>query len=338
MLESFTTVIPTMRGSRRGTLRPAAHASHGLLLVENQGADDCALSRIYDELELYLQAADITQLRLILQRTSRAASVVEVLAGISTLRSLGLDRILVIAFTDDARSSAESAAAARDSFLEAVVAHAASTPDIPQTIESLIATVRQVVDSVVGVALLVAPSPADRPALRLISSGEDLSGQCGPLATAAGQDGHTAPQRLIVPLPAGGGETTTALTRLYTWATNVVQMDRQAPAESAYTNAPPVQDGRFWQGASHWLDDQWRTIVEAFSQRTPEQAKRMRAYLRSGDSGAEDASMQAARRAWRYLDGQARQEWLTACSQLFAFTAEHAGILARRQSDLQAHG
>jgi hypothetical protein len=59
---------------------------------------------------------------------------------------------------------------------------------------------------------------------------------------------------------------------------------------------------------------------------------------RGADGGTVDASMQAARHAWRYLDAQARQEWLSACSQTFTFMAERAGILARRQIDLRAHG
>ncbi|HEV2461819.1 MAG TPA: hypothetical protein VGS80_25970 [Ktedonobacterales bacterium] len=338
MLESFATVVPTVRGVRRGTLRPAAHARYGLLLVENQGTPGAVLARIYDELELYLQAADITQLRLSLQRSSHAASVIEVLAGISTRRSLGLDRILVMASADSASASTESAAAARDSFLEAVVAHASTAPDMVQTIESLIATVRQVADSVVGVALLVTQPPAHRPTLRLLSSEEDSEDQRVPLATAARQDTPTAPHRLVMPLPTGKLEATPALTRLYTWATKVVQAEIQAPAESAFACRPSVRADAGWEEAAHWLDQHWLAIVDAFSRRAPERAQRVRAYFRCADGGTVDASMQAARHAWRYLDAQAQQEWLSACSQTFTFMAERAGILARRQIDLRAHG
>src|SRR5262245_46777306 len=157
MLDAFEVLMPAFKERVRGRLRPVLGASCGALLLDGAAPNGSLVPALYDELELYLQAAGISCLRVSGRPdgsvTRRAR---ELLASVIQLRSIGVERVILVVYSNIPLPSVEHASTdTLVDFLGQVIEQSATMSGMLGAVRSLVASVRVVADSVVGVATLV---------------------------------------------------------------------------------------------------------------------------------------------------------------------------------------
>jgi hypothetical protein len=71
-----------------------------------------------------------------------------------------------------------------------------------------------------------------------------------------------------------------------------------------------------------WLEEQWQLLLAMLELRAPDRVEQIGSLTEQGDGGRPRA-VAAARSAWRFLDMEARRDWLRICSEMF--TVESTG-------------
>lgn len=325
MLDTFNVLMPTLKHPIRGRVRPVLGARCGVILLQG-GVSTETISLFCDELELYLQAAHITCLSIPGNRSSGVAwRARELLAGVTQLRSIGIDRVVLVVISDMRLPDLESTQSnTLLDLLGALVNQSPTMPSLLKAVRSLVMSVRIVAESVAGVATLaptysthaVSQNKRRQPAsLRLMRPNEVTrpSPDCAERHDAALASQGSQPAILFaLPDPLDAQHTrqrAELLGKLYTWITTTLDV---RPSARQMQDVDLVMGG--WQDTAHWLETRWAAIVQASIARA--QANRDKLQTKLQGSGGFSV-IHAAQEAWPYLDIQARLEWLRACAQVF---------------------
>jgi hypothetical protein len=317
-------------------LRPVLGARCGALLLDGGAASGSFHASLYDELELYLQAAGITCLRVPGQPYEGVARHArELLASVNQLRSIGVERVILIVSSDTTLPDpAHASSDALAHFLGFIAEQSQTMPALLRAVRSLVTGVRIVADSVVGVATLVPAYSAPivrrtrrkRASLRLMRPQAELDGTGDALDGDIAQPTLSRPA-LLLALPDAKDlrqdrRRADVLSRLYSWTVAVSGIKAQ-PAASLSNNTTDVELGieaHGWHDTLAWLDEQWDEILGMMIDRKPGfDANLPTTFPKSGHISA----LSQARAAWQYLDNEARLRWLLVCTQ--AFAASHNG-------------
>ncbi|HEX6799155.1 MAG TPA: hypothetical protein VF116_15710 [Ktedonobacterales bacterium] len=350
MFEVLPVVIPTLRDVARGTLRPAeppndaaatAAARTAVILMDARSAGMPALGALYDELELYLQAANIASLRLHRRGESAVTQMFDILASVTLLRSHGCRRvILLVAAEGTFRSWEQSRAETLASLLDLVrLQHSGTARELIGAIADLVKTIRIVADSVAGVATILVPASSSHGPR--VPHGAQATWQASAAAREASTQPARSPKALVLPLREGDGHVS-AVSQLYLWChalageTPTVShatkwtADEVLPTMALDRSAARIRlraIGTEFHEALKWLDEQWSAIFDEMARQSPHAAAHILA--------AEAAHLQttarqscvvvgqthlriASRAAWKYLDASMRLKWLDMCHRAFA--------------------
>jgi hypothetical protein len=326
MLDAFDVVMPALKERVRGSLRPVFGGKYGAVLLDTAQANGPFLAALYDELELYFQGAGVTTLRLMGQHERGVAHRTrELLASVMLLRSIGVEQVILIVSADTPLPDpSQVATATMADFLRIVAERGQTLPDVFQAVRSLIAGIRVVADSVIGVATLVSADASQhdrdtrrkRPPLQLVRSGDDEAAT-SPFATEAMPPVLARPTLLLrVPDLADAAQSrrrAELLARLYNWVTAEAETRTSARVSRADASIEASFDG--WHSRLVWLEERWREICEAALTRAPARGAELHEFIHPERHGN---TLHAARDAWPYLDSQARLEWLWACAHVFS--------------------
>lgn len=352
MFDEFPVVVPALDRRVQGYLHPVENPRAGVLLLDGTGASVPLVPRLFAELELYLQAAGLVTLRLSISPEAKLSKRVGgILGGVALLRSMGAVRVLVITSALNAGSSWEEARSGTLAEFMALAEQGRSLPDIIRIIRDLMTTIRDVADSAVGIATLVAPPRSDgaRGALETPKEKCDKPVRLHEV-TSDGTPDEPAPalSTLLLPLPPSCDDAAVApavvslVAQLYCWSVALAN----AQSEPVLARRDPVVDGAdgeavtgggelvagglragrtvmagttraAWTTRLRWADEQWAEVLRRFSARAPARAASTGTaeWLR-GDQPP-GSSLRAARTLWPMLDGEARHTWLRVCSRLF---------------------
>jgi hypothetical protein len=331
MLEAFDVLMPAFNDRVRGRVHPVLGARCGALVLDGGVTSGSLHASLYDELELYLQAAGITCLRVPGQPYEGVARHArELLASVNQLRSIGVERVILIVSScttlpDPAHASSDALA----DFLGFIAEQSQTMPALLRAVRSLVSGVRIVADCVVGVATLVPAysTPVSRRARRKRASLRLMSPQAELDGTSDAFNADTVPPTqsrpaLLLALPdpkdpRQGRRHVDVLSRLYGW-TVAVSGIKEEPAALCPNTSIDVESGieaNGWHDTLAWLDEQWDEILGMMIDRKPDfDANLQTAFPKSGHSSA----LGQARAAWRYLDNEARLRWLAVCAHAFA--------------------
>lgn len=98
-----------------------------------------------------------------------------------------------------------------------------------------------------------------------------------------------------------------------------IERERKMIASAAQTTVTSCESMRQIRlKACRWRDILWQSVLEDLAERDPAAARAARAATppRRGACSASGASTQAAALAWRYLDYEARKDWLWICTAM----------------------
>lgn len=98
-----------------------------------------------------------------------------------------------------------------------------------------------------------------------------------------------------------------------------IERERKMIASAAHTTVTSCESMRQIRlKACRWRDMLWQTVLEDLAERDPDAARAARAATlpRWRACSASGASTQAAALAWRYLDYEARKDWLWICTAM----------------------
>lgn len=345
MFEALPVVIPTLRDVARGTLRPAASVPRDLvataelpgemptaaILLDAATPSSATTGALYDELELYLQAAHIESLRLHRRRRGTTAQMLDILACVTLLRSRGCRRVILILAVEGAVPPWEpSRAETLAGMLKVVRRHHSSTAtELIGAIEDLVKTIRSVADTVIGVATV------------LVSPSVSLAAEAprGPRAAAAvAAPAPHSPQALTLAIARGDSQVS-AVSQLYLWCCSLAgqgpttqqaaervldDADAPAPGVSSIPARPAMvaqlsEIGAAFQTALRSLETQWDTLMGDVAHHAPHTAARaLAAAALQPDAMAQARFRVASLESWRFLDLPTRLKWLDVCQQTFA--------------------
>lgn len=333
MLDALHVVVPTLDRRLPGVLRPVAGPRAGVLLLDGTGAQAPLVSRLYAELELYLQSMDLVTLRLTIAPGAKMNRRVSgVLGGVSLLRSMGAAHVLLITSALDPIATREEVSAGTLDSMVDLATQGHALPEIIQIVRDLTITIRDVADSVIGVATLLAHptfAPTSPPLVRLRKRTFETAEEAAPAAS---------PPALLLSLPSAGpgngrddghgraaqAATAQLVTQLYSWSLALTYPEREThisrtllPATGA---APASQVRANWSSRRRWMDQQWEELLTQLAARAPESAARAREIGRRRSEHRGDGwSQRASRDAWEHLDGEALAAWLQVCSKVFSY-------------------
>lgn len=303
MPHSVPVLVPTLRGRTSAQLYRAeadAHARLGAVLVAMPGAWVTPVTRVYDELALYLRAAGIGVLSLSGSSVDATAHATELLGSVSLLQSLGASRVVLIAGGADGTAPlTDTPDAALAGLLDLITARASSPRAYAQLIAELVDTIRSAVDVVAGIARLV-PCPVH------------------PVSPA------DAAAVLTVALPSQGEPSgiVDAIAQLYSWAVPLLRSPEPASpagdepiADPAAGGSGEPPTGRVSQAIHHELERAWHDVVLGLERRAPRRAQRIHGLSARERQAGSATSIYG--RAWIYLDQQARLDWIAACARVF---------------------
>ncbi|HEV8193355.1 MAG TPA: hypothetical protein VGP82_17975 [Ktedonobacterales bacterium] len=333
MLDAFDVLMPAFRDRVRGKLRPVLGSRCGALLLDGT-AGRSGSAALYDELELYLQAAGITCLRVSgLPYEGVARRARELLASVTQLRSLGVERIILIVSSDNTlpdRVHASSDTLA--DFLSFIVEQSQTMTALLRAVRSLVSGVRVVADSVVGVATLVpaystsAPGHAGRKrsSLQLMRPQAQLDATSEVLDAAPSPPAQNRPV-LLLDLPdvkdaRQSRRRVDVLSRLYGWSISVSGIEAEPAAflPDDSLGVEPGVEANGWHDIMAWLEEQWNKILDTKINRKPDVDADFQVFLHRS---SHVSVLSQARETWRYLDNETRLQWLAVCAQ--AFTASY---------------
>lgn len=163
MGESLQVLVPTLRAPLRGVL----HAAHGcrtaVLLIDNLEPRYPAVHKLFTELVLYLESAGITSLQFPGHAEDTTEHMIDLLGGVSFLRSLGWERVVVMVATRGEIGPWEIVRGETlANLLTTLRAREASLPNFITALQDLVATIRVATESVVGVAVVLASEQPQR--------------------------------------------------------------------------------------------------------------------------------------------------------------------------------
>lgn len=337
MFDAFDVVVPTLDRRLSGVLRPVDGPSAGVLLLDGTGKRAPLVPGLFDELELYLQAIGLVTLRVSISPSAQMSKRVSVVLGsVSLLRSMGATRVLLITSALDTLATREEIRASTLAGLVDLAAQDHALPEIIRIVRDLTSTIRDVADSVIGVATLLAcptsapaPLPLMRPPARkrTFKAIDKVVDDAIPLAS---------PPALLLALPSGNDQQETPaatvqfVSQLYSWSLALTHPERETkiphtllPSDGA-TDHPGNKDESTtlvradWFTRRRWMDAQWDVLLAELAARAPEAAARAEACGRKHRAQGDGWSLRAARSAWLHLDGKARSTWLQVCSRGFA--------------------
>ena len=335
MLDAFQVVVPTLDRRLPGVLRPVEGPRAGVLLLDGTGALAPLVSRLYAELELYFQSMDLVTLRLSIAPGAKMNRRVSgVLGGVSLLRSMGAEHVLLITSAFDPIATREEVSAGTLDSMVDLATQGHALPEIIRIVRDLTTTIRDVADSVIGVATLLARptptlAPMSRPPVLLRKRASETAEETAE-ETADGAAPAASPPALLLSLPSeddgrsAQAATAQLVTQLYSWSLALTHPEREThisrtllPATSA---APAAQVRANWSSRRRWMDQQWDELLAQLVARAPESAARAREIGRRRSEHQGDGwSQRASRDAWEHLDGEARSVWLQVCSRVFSY-------------------
>lgn len=356
MFEALPVVIPTLRDVARGTLRPATATTHdeetagartAAILLDPRTSGGPALGALYDELELYLQAANIASLRLHSRGKSTVTQMFDILASVTLLRSHGCERVILVVAAEGALPSWERARAKTLASLLDVMRrqHSGTARELIGAIDDLVTTIRSVADSVVGVAtvLVEAPNASDARWSRAAQA------RWGLREDARAPAPTRSPKALALSL-SPGADRVRAISQLYLWCRAVAgeaPVKHHAAPEHMSDDVLVAEEAvRFparlelraasteFHAALRWLDEQWSAIVADTAYQKPHSAARIPAASSLAETQPPRVRvLRATRAAWEHLDGPSRLKWLELCQLVFAPDLVLAPTAATRRAD-----
>jgi hypothetical protein len=341
MLEALPVVIPTLNDVARGTLRPveiddagATDAHTAAILLDARTSSAPALGSLYGELELYLQAANISTLRLHRRGRSTVSQMLDIIAGVTLLHSRGCQQVILIVAADGAlprweRSRAETLA----SLLKLIRRHHSGTArELIGAIEDLVKNIRVVADSVAGVATILMGAPE-------LATGSRAAASHSTFQPPSAASVPHSPKALALSL-ADGDDHVSVISQLYLWCCALTDQravpKHQATQVSDVTAGPVSLDhsdvmyqlravGASFHRALDLLDAQWDRLISEAMHAAPESAESILAEIdlalhaaQQSRSTAQSLRMRINSRAWwTFLDSSTRLKWLESCNQVF---------------------
>lgn len=357
MFETLPVVIPTLRDVARGTLRPPTPANAhdagprtptAAILLDAAAPDAAAVRTLYEELELYLQAASIATLRLHRRQRSSLAQMLDILAAVTLLRSQGYQRVILIVAAEGVIPRWERSRGETLAGMLAIVRrhHSGSAVELIGAIEDLVTSIRTVADSVIGVATILVRTPgltstraakieaASRPnrpgsrrslvRARAISPRAVSPPPSSSSSSSSSSSPTGSPEALAISF--GAGESAVdAVAQLYLWCralANQTPCPSPAPAPRMVEHSTLARlqaSSAEFHSALRWLDEQWSALVGDLARQTPQSATRILATAarRSRPAANQAHASLTSRAAWRYLDTSTRLRWLSMCQRAF---------------------
>lgn len=364
MANAIRVVVPSPGQRTTGILHQAPGARAGVLLLEDPGAGGPLARAVCAEAALYLHAAGLDTLSLRLPPgTDSSTRASQIVGGVRVLHALHDGKIVLISTAPPSLSPASISAETLSSFIEVASRQSRSLPDVVHVVRELTAAIRDVADSVVGVALIFAQARPShlRPPLHTHEQHTHERRHHParvPTFRRADLSLPTAPNSLsslLLPLPPAGVVAgnprlfAQVVSRLYLWSLSLAcpenaQPAARSPLHSARPTTPSFRADSIvsrshaavartdWRARLRWADEQWNIVLQALTQRDPTRGALARAaaipagYRRG-------YSVSAARLAWPYLDGEGRQSWLHVSSALFQQNTSYPAVSSNRASD-----
>ncbi|HEX6819271.1 MAG TPA: hypothetical protein VF120_12915 [Ktedonobacterales bacterium] len=340
MLYPVPVLVPTIYGRTDALLYDAQGSRAGVVLVETSITGETVVERVYDEVALYLRAAGLSVVRLATPHGVRPTPyAANVLGCVAFLRSLNVEEVVLVAQAD--QGAASSSIAGRDTadlayagFLD-LITKRASTPELyAQLVAELVNTIRIVIDTVVGIATLQPPGAA-APVPPSLHAALPYANSAARTALENGDDAGISPvYSLVMPQTTERVSAADSIARLYSWVLSQLG-PRRADAVldvPATGDTPSVQvpgKRRTWlsEAIRAELEGAWRGVLSDLAMRDPEGARRIFELETEMETRREatQPSTAAYGQAWAHLDQQARQEWLTACAQVFPLRLRASG-------------
>jgi hypothetical protein len=318
--------ISLRNGALSGTLYQADGAEAGVILLDGVGTALPEVAALYEELAGYLQGSGVTVLRAgYRQPRDLVTCTYDVLGALDAVHAWGVERaaLIVWAFADS--NVLETAEGAVTDVATAAVARSVGGDRGP----------------VCGIATIVSPSAVahgarvGRGQLHLVpSAGQSAAGRepAGAAAAATLSVRAVDGRHLAIALegePDLRGVAAPLLSRLYLWSRQVL-LGTAAPSGLGAASSPtmlyikePAASGEHTSNLRTVLDrideqlgDDWEALLERLAERDPARAARVRTALRALEPSGELSMFRQADYVWLYLDYEARQEWLCACTAI----------------------
>jgi hypothetical protein len=267
-----------------------------------------------------------------LSATNYAANIV---GGVTLLRQNGASRVVLIASgqggelpqaysaPDDESVDREAQDAAYEGFLDLITARATTPAEYAHLIAQLVDTIRDVIDTVVGVVHLI--SDRELAAARVLREPvADVRGTGGGSNGVALQNPAAGPISVTVSGSRDGSRAAESIARLYTWAMYVLRTQEIDPRprpkhdalEAHIARRRPRLSETIWQ----MLDPVWHEIVHQLVERNPQVADALAELDRLLENP--ECRPQRFGRAWAHFDVRARLDWLSACAEIFPLHSE----------------
>jgi hypothetical protein len=295
------------------------------------------------ELGLYAQAAGVSVLHISHRQPERLDTrAFDLLAGVSALRAQGIERAVVVshAHQDDPTAPAPKANAIIPGFIQSVLNVSRSASEVGEHLTELVEAVSAAVETICGTAttlILTGPAPKRVPA-RIVMRQRQLdfamhSARLERPASGGSPSTVTHPELIVrVSETMTPAERARVLESLYGWSMarlGLGAVGARATAGAHRRLRPSVPDApragaeevrAAVQEARAWLDDQWLDILAGMRSRHPKWKPTPPGSV-AAVSGMTGVSFLQARRSWRFLDVQARHEWMNACAEIIRLMA-----------------
>jgi hypothetical protein len=324
--------ISLRNGALSGMLYQADGAEAGVILLDGVGTALPEVTALYEELAGYLQGSGVTVLRAgYRQPRDLVTCTYDVLGALDAVHAWGVERaaLIVWAFADS--NVLETAEGAVTDVATAAVARSVGGDRGP----------------VCGIATIVSPSAVSHGArisrgqLHLVpSAGQSAAGLKPAGAAAAAAAAATLSVRAVdgrhLAIALAGepdlrGMAAPLLSRLYLWSRQVL-LGTAAPSGLAAESLPAVLSSEepsasrehtlhlrtVLDSIDELLGDDWEALLERLAERDPARAAHVQASLRALEPSSELSMFRRADHVWLYLDYEARQEWLHACTAIRA--------------------
>ncbi len=360
MLDALPLLIPTQQGRLVGTVHPAQGARHGLVILGDRRDPSPEWPDLYEELALYAQAAGYDVLRVEYREPEQLDTrAFDLLGAVMALRTQGAERVFVISRARTARAAtpAQGERAIIPGFIKSVLRMSRSTSELTGHMAEMVGMVSDVVETISGTATIVTQTQQGRWAAshvmrqRVLDAatrgdhGQIDHGQIGhgQMMAPGVIDSRNEAGQLVLRVGEAVGlkERVMVIETLYGWlraqsgerarrsdisgqarvTTETSEANQSLAAVSAAESRAALRAQRAW------LDEQWAAVLGGLKARDPALAAALPGVSPSGE-GEADAWTREARRAWRYLDAQARNEWMDACSNVVRLITLTTGTLA----------
>jgi hypothetical protein len=311
-------------------------------------------SHLYGELALYEQAAGLSVLQVDYRQPERLDErAFDLLGAVMALRSRGAERVLVVsrARTDGTTSAAHGASAVVPGFIRSVLSLSRTTGEVPRHMAEFVDRIGMVIETVSATATILTQAGARRRPARLVMQQRMLdmatnyhpsdrwvrgvqikTGKSGEVVLCVGDEVSAERRAALIELLYGWSRAHLQHIAAGAKPASATEPIRHTGPEPAPTLLRDGDEARAtFQATRAWLDERWSEVVESMCTRDPQRAAQLigDAASTAGTSGTEQAmgvSVREARQAWRYLDAQAREEWMAAYSRLIRLVRATSGL------------